>query len=94
MRRAYESGTPTIGAGVGNPTVVVDETADLTDASEKILTGASYNNGTSCSSESNVLVHASIAAGSPPNSSAGAPTCAPWRRPLAYVLCSGPTAWH
>ncbi|MFG3003145.1 aldehyde dehydrogenase family protein [Streptomyces calvus] len=61
VRRAYESGTPTIGAGVGNPTVVVDETADLTDASEKILTGASYNNGTSCSSESNVLVHASIA---------------------------------
>ncbi|MGK5631897.1 aldehyde dehydrogenase family protein [Streptomyces sp. URMC 123] len=61
VRRAYESGTPAIGAGVGNPTVVVDETADLADAAEKIATGASYNNGTSCSSESNVLVHASVA---------------------------------
>ncbi|MGP3926803.1 aldehyde dehydrogenase family protein [Streptomyces sp. 8N616] len=61
VRRAYKSGTPTIGAGVGNPTVVVDETADVTDACEKIVTGAGYNNGTPCSSESNVLVHASIA---------------------------------
>ncbi|GHB27700.1 hypothetical protein GCM10010346_58960 [Streptomyces chryseus] len=60
VRRAYESGTPAIGAGVGNPTVVVDETAELTDAAEKIVTGASYNNGTSCSSESNVLVHTSV----------------------------------
>ncbi|MEU5416948.1 aldehyde dehydrogenase family protein [Streptomyces clavifer] len=60
VRRAYESGTPAVGAGVGNPTVVVDETADLADAAEKIVTGASYNNGTSCSSESNVLVHTSV----------------------------------
>ncbi|GGM15172.1 MULTISPECIES: aldehyde dehydrogenase family protein [Micromonospora] len=56
VRRAYLSGTPAIGAGVGNPTVVVDETADLDLAAEKIGAGASYNNGTSCSSESNLLV--------------------------------------
>ncbi|RSS80795.1 aldehyde dehydrogenase family protein [Streptomyces sp. WAC06614] len=61
VRRAYQSGTPAIGAGVGNPTVIVDETADLADAAEKIMTGAGFNNGTSCSSESNVLVHASVA---------------------------------
>ena len=62
VRRAYRSGTPAIGAGVGNPTVVVDETADLDLAAEKIGTGASYNNGTSCSSESNLLVSRDIMA--------------------------------
>ncbi|MFD7085497.1 aldehyde dehydrogenase family protein [Streptomyces sp. NPDC059918] len=61
VRRAFESGTPAIGAGVGNPTVIVDETADLADAAAKITTGAGFNNGTSCSSESNVLVQASVA---------------------------------
>ncbi|MFD8921044.1 aldehyde dehydrogenase family protein [Streptomyces sp. NPDC059569] len=62
VRRAYRSGTPAIGAGVGNPTVIVDETADLEDAVGKIQHGAGFNHGTSCSSESNVLVHHSIAA--------------------------------
>lgn len=61
VRRAYESGTPAIGAGVGNPTAIVDETADIVDAAEHIHTGAGYNNGTSCSSESNVLVEESVA---------------------------------
>ncbi|WP_171163461.1 aldehyde dehydrogenase family protein [Streptomyces sp. I05A-00742] len=61
VRRAHESGTPALGAGVGNPTVLVDETADLAAAAEEIATGAAYNNGTSCSSESNVLVHRSVA---------------------------------
>nr|PPQ62534.1 succinate-semialdehyde dehydrogenase [Streptomyces sp. QL37] len=61
VRRAYLSGTPAIGAGVGNPTVIVDETSDCREAARMIQWGASYNNGTSCSSESNVLVHRSIA---------------------------------
>lgn len=61
VRRAYESGTPAIGAGEGNPTVIVDETADVVDAAAQVATGAGYNNGTSCSSESNVLVHSSVA---------------------------------
>ncbi|HVK25516.1 MAG TPA: aldehyde dehydrogenase family protein [Actinokineospora sp.] len=61
VRRAYQSGTPAIGAGVGNPTVIVDETADLAAAAEKIATGAGYNNGTSCSSESNLLVAKAVA---------------------------------
>ncbi|MFF9077387.1 aldehyde dehydrogenase family protein [Streptomyces sp. NPDC014735] len=61
VRRAYRSGTPAIGAGVGNPTVLVDETADLDEALNHIHTGAGFNHGTSCSSESNVLVHRSVA---------------------------------
>lgn len=61
VRRAYASGTPAVGAGVGNSTVVVDETCDVMAAARSILTGAGYNNGTSCSSESNVFVQHSVA---------------------------------
>ncbi|MCK1813210.1 aldehyde dehydrogenase family protein [Streptomyces sp. XM4011] len=61
VRRAYESGTPALSAGVGNPVVIVDETADPATAAAHIVRGAGYNNGTSCSSESNVLVQASLA---------------------------------
>ena len=60
VHRAYTSGTPAVGAGVGNPTVIVDETADVEEAARKIHTGAGYNHGTSCSSESNALVHATV----------------------------------
>ncbi|MFI7386414.1 aldehyde dehydrogenase family protein [Streptomyces sp. NPDC049813] len=62
VRRAYRSGTPAIGAGVGNSTVLVDESADIALAARCIDSGGGYNNGTSCSSESNVLVHRSVAA--------------------------------
>lgn len=63
LKRAHRSGSPVIGAGVGNATVIVDETADLRDAAEKVAAGACFNNGTSCSSESNVLVETSAMAG-------------------------------
>ncbi|SHF27229.1 sulfoacetaldehyde dehydrogenase [Streptoalloteichus hindustanus] len=61
VRRAYESGTPAISAGVGNATVIVDETADLAAAAERIAVGTSFNHGTSCSSESNVFVEETVA---------------------------------
>ncbi|MEP5758784.1 MAG: aldehyde dehydrogenase family protein [Litoreibacter sp.] len=55
VRRAYSSGTPSIGVGAGNATVIVDETADLAAAADKIAASKSFDNATSCSSE-NVLV--------------------------------------
>lgn len=55
VRRAYSSGTPSIGVGAGNATVIIDETADLAAAADKIATSKSFDNATSCSSE-NVLV--------------------------------------
>ncbi len=55
VRRAYSSGTPAIGVGAGNVTVIVDETADLAQAAQKIAASKSFDNATSCSSE-NVLV--------------------------------------
>ena len=36
VRAAYSSGTPAIGVGAGNVAVIVDETADLADAADKI----------------------------------------------------------
>jgi len=55
VRRAYSSGTPAIGVGAGNVTVIIDETADLKSAAEKITASKTFDNATSCSSE-NVLV--------------------------------------
>lgn len=55
VRRAYSSGTPAIGVGAGNVTVIVDETADLNQAARKIAASKTFDNATSCSSE-NVLV--------------------------------------
>ncbi len=56
VRRAYSSGTPAIGVGAGNATVIVDETADLAAAAEKIARSKCFDNATSCSSENAIVV--------------------------------------
>jgi sulfoacetaldehyde dehydrogenase len=61
VRAAYESGTPAIGVGVGNVAVVVDETADVADAAEKIARSKTFDNATSCSSENSVVAVEAVA---------------------------------
>ena len=56
VRRAYTCGTPAIGVGAGNVTVIVDETADLAAAAAKIAASKTFDNATSCSSENAVVV--------------------------------------
>ncbi|GHF39698.1 hypothetical protein GCM10017056_08990 [Seohaeicola zhoushanensis] len=56
VRRAYSSGTPAVGVGAGNVTVIVDETADLASAAAKIAASKTFDNATSCSSENAVVV--------------------------------------
>ena len=56
VRRAYTSGTPAIAVGAGNVTVIVDETADLSAAAEKIRASKTFDNATSCSSENAAVV--------------------------------------
>ncbi len=56
VRRAYSSGTPAVGVGAGNVTVIVDETADLTAAAQKITASKTFDNATSCSSENTLVV--------------------------------------
>lgn len=56
VRRAYRSGTPAIGVGAGNVPVIIDETADLTSAAQKITASKIFDNATSCSSENSVVI--------------------------------------
>lgn len=60
VRRAYSSGTPAIGVGAGNVPVVIDETADLQAAAEKICASKIFDNATSCSSENAVIILDSV----------------------------------
>ena len=56
VRAAYASGTPAFGVGAGNVAAIVDETADLATAAEKILRSKTFDNATSCSSENSVVL--------------------------------------
>jgi len=60
VKRAYTSGTPALAVGAGNVTVIVDETADLAAAAEKICASKTFDNATSCSSENAIVVLDSI----------------------------------
>src|SRR5204863_4155463 len=61
VRAAYASGTPAIGVGAGNVAVIVDETADLADAADKIARSKIFDNATSCSSENSVIAVEAVA---------------------------------
>jgi len=50
------SGKKAIGAGAGNPPVLVDETARIRHAAECIINGASINNNLFCTCEKEVIV--------------------------------------
>ena len=56
VRGAYSSGTPAVGVGAGNVVSIIDETADVAAAAQKIVTSKSFDNATSCSSENNLIV--------------------------------------
>ncbi len=43
VKVAYSSGTPAYGVGAGNSTIIVDETADIADATKKIFLGKFLN---------------------------------------------------
>ena len=60
IRSAYSSGTPAVGVGAGNVSVIVDETADLNEAAQKIVASKIFDNATSCSSENSVVALASV----------------------------------
>ncbi|MDC3234840.1 aldehyde dehydrogenase family protein [Candidatus Puniceispirillum sp.] len=56
VRSAYSSGTPALGVGMGNVVTIIDETANLDDAAQKISLSKCFDNATSCSSENAVIV--------------------------------------
>lgn len=60
IRAAYSSGTPAFGVGAGNVSVIIDETADLSEAAAKIALSKTFDHATSCSSENSVVVVDSV----------------------------------
>jgi len=55
VKSAYSSGKPSYGVGAGNVPVIIDRGVDLKEAVDKIVLGASFDNGIICSHEQFVL---------------------------------------
>src|SRR3954454_11435936 len=60
VKAAYSSGKPAFGVGPGNVPVLVDTSADLEDAIQKIVAGKSFDYGTVCSSEQAIVAEAGM----------------------------------
>lgn len=60
VRMAYSSGKPAYGVGAGNAVVIIDETADLADAAQKISISKLNDWASGCSAENSLLLHESI----------------------------------
>ena len=56
VRAAYRSGNPAIGVGPGNVPALVDHTADLAAAAERLMDSKSFDNSILCTNESCVIV--------------------------------------
>lgn len=61
VKTVLSSGKKAIGAGAGNPPVVVDSTADLEQAAKCIVDGASFDNNLPCTAEKECIAVDSIA---------------------------------
>ena len=60
FKAAYSSGTPSYGVGAGNAVSIVDETADLADAANKIKRSKIFDHATSCSTENSVVIQEDV----------------------------------
>jgi sulfoacetaldehyde dehydrogenase len=56
VRAAYTCGTPAFGVGAGNVAGIIDETADIDSAADRIVRSKTFDNATSCSSENSIVV--------------------------------------
>lgn len=61
VRAVMSSGKKAIGAGAGNPPVIVDETANIERAAKDIIAGCSFDNNLPCIAEKEVIAVGSIA---------------------------------
>ena len=61
VKALLSSGKKAIGAGAGNPPVIVDDTADLEKAAKDIVAGASFDNNLPCIAEKECFVFDSVA---------------------------------
>ena len=56
VKKVLSSGKKAIGAGAGNPPVVVDETADIIKAARDIIAGCCFDNNLPCIAEKEAIV--------------------------------------
>ena len=61
VRSVLSSGKKAIGAGAGNPPVIVDDTADIQKAGKDIIDGCSFDNNLPCIAEKEVFAFRNIA---------------------------------
>ncbi len=61
VKAVLSTGKKAIGAGAGNPPVIVDETADIEKAGKDIIEGCSFDNNIPCVTEKEVFVIDSVA---------------------------------
>lgn len=61
VKAVLSSGKKAVGAGAGNPPVVVDESADLDHAAKCIVDGASFDNNLPCIAEKEIIAVDAIA---------------------------------
>ncbi len=61
VRALLSSGKKAIGAGAGNPPVIVDNTADIAKAAKDIVNGASFDNNLPCIAEKECFAFSDIA---------------------------------
>lgn len=61
VRSVLSSGKKAIGAGAGNPPVVVDQTADIAKAAKDIVDGATFDNNLPCTAEKEIIAVDAIA---------------------------------
>ena len=60
VRSVLSSGKKAIGAGAGNPPVIVDDTADITKAGKDIIDGCTFDNNLPCIAEKEVFAFSNI----------------------------------
>lgn len=61
VRAVLSSGKKAIGAGAGNPPVIVDDTADIEKAAKDIINGCTFDNNLPCIAEKEVFVFDNVA---------------------------------
>ena len=61
VRAVLSSGKKAIGAGAGNPPVIVDDTADIEKAAKDIIDGCTFDNNLPCIAEKEVFVFNNVA---------------------------------
>ena len=61
VRAVLSSGKKAIGAGAGNPPVIVDDTADIVKAGKDIIDGCTFDNNLPCIAEKEVFVFRNVA---------------------------------